>query len=386
MKILMIAIASSYTPNMGYQENLLSKAFVDKGHQVIIISDNYCFENGQLSLKNEETFYDDKVLVVRKKYKFFLTSYLSGKIRFISKLEKFISEINPDLIFHHGLATLSMIQINQYAKKNNIKYIVDSHEDYNNSATNFISKIFLHKMFYRLIILLSDKHISKYYYISHESKKFIVEMYKIKESKTKYLPLGYYSEEDTEQILKDRIEIRSSYGILQDDLVFIHTGKFDSKKNTISILEIFSKLKNSNLKLFIIGKILDNKIENLINEMLYKDQRITFIPWINTSELNRYISASDIYLQPGTQSATFHLAASKGNLLVSSRNFNYQILYGESIIYIDQNYSLNDFFKEIIYDKSLIKMSECSKRIAIEKLNYISQVDIIINDLKMDSK
>ena len=378
MKILMFAIASSYTPKLGYQENLLSKAFADKGHQVIIISENYCYENGIRLEKNEDTFYDGKVLVIRKKYFKFLNDFISGKVRYIRKIKNLLDDIKPDLIFHHGLATLSMLEINKYVKKNNMTYIVDSHEDYNNSATNFLSKYILHKTFYRFIIWLSDKYISKYYYVSTECKKFITEIYKVKNSKTKYLPLGYY---DLEEIsYQNRQKLRLKMGIKPDTIVFIHSGKLDVKKNTMSIIEAFSMNRSSRLKLFIIGKILDKKLEKEILYTISNDRRITFIPWLEQETLNEYIMISDVYLQPGTQSSTFHIGAKYGNLLVSSWNESYQDLYGDSIIYVSNKNDLNNLIVNLLKDNSILKKSNRSKEISINKLDYSKQVDLILKN------
>lgn len=376
----MIAVASSYTPNMGYQENLLSKAFVDKGHEVIILSNDSYYKDGVLIKTDENNFYDDKIFVIRKRYIKIFNDYISSKIRAVKNLKKLLIDINPDIIFHHGLATYAMLEINKYCRLKKIHYLVDSHEDLNNSARNVISKLFLHSIFYRLIIKKSDKYIKKYYFISYESKKFIEKYYRVNPKKTEYLPLGFYNYNDGLILHNIRLEIRKKHSINTDDIVFIHSGKIDESKRTDRIINAFVNTKIQSFKLIIIGRIIDNNYEKMIKNKSIDDSRIMFFDWMNSDMLYNYMIASDVYLQPGTQSSSFHLAANAKNLLVSSRNKSYEELYFDSIIYLDKDYSLEDLFRELSLSNEILSKRFKSEKIAKEILDYSSQVDKILRE------
>ena len=83
------------------------------------------------------------------------------------------------------------------------------------------------------------KFTDKIFYVVPECKKFINNIYKIPDDKLEHLPLGG----DITTLEKHnyfRKKYRDRYGILEDEIVFIHTGKLPQKKKTELVIEAFN--------------------------------------------------------------------------------------------------------------------------------------------------
>ena len=76
----------------------------------------------------------------------------------------------------------------------------------------------------------------------------------------------------------------------------------NQKKKIIESMEAFRAVKNVKFKLFLIGSI-DDEILEQFDALLGKDDRISYLGWKESSELMHYLCAADVYLQPGSQSA-----------------------------------------------------------------------------------
>jgi len=175
MKILMVSLASSFTESMSYQENILLDQIQKNGNEAIIITTCYKYEKGEKITTPEE----DKLLcngarLIRKKYINIIGSLITEKVRLVKQLYQLIEDIQPDVVFCHGLQTYEMLTIKKYIILHpEVKFFVDSHEDFNNSATNFLSKQILHKIFYKKIIQCTLPYINKIFCVGYECFAFL---------------------------------------------------------------------------------------------------------------------------------------------------------------------------------------------------------------------
>jgi glycosyltransferase involved in cell wall biosynthesis len=64
-----------------------------------------------------------------------------------------------------------------------------------------------------------------------------------------------------------------------------------------------AQVENPNLRLVIAG-VLQDDIKAEVETLIAADPRVTFLGWQGSEELTDLLCAADIYLQPGTQSAT----------------------------------------------------------------------------------
>jgi hypothetical protein len=177
MKILHCCLSCFYIDNYNYQENILPRQNKADGHEVLIIASTEIFiNNSELGYTNPSRYVTEYgVPIIRVPYQKIFAHYISTKIRKYIGVYKLIEEFNPDVILFHGCCAFELLTIARYIKKHsNVKLYVDSHEDFNNSARGFVSKNILHKLFYKNILRRSLQSISKVFYITYETKLFLL--------------------------------------------------------------------------------------------------------------------------------------------------------------------------------------------------------------------
>ena len=253
MKILHISIASSFTEGMMYQENLHVEEMCKQGHKVTLVADCHKYEKGVIVETNEE----DKIIdcgarLIRKKYVNIFGKFISSKLRALKHLLEIIEEVKPDIIFHHGLQSYEMLTVSKYKKENpSVKFYVDSHEDFNNSARSWISRNILHKTYYKYIIEKSLPYIDKVFCVAYESFGFLDQMYRVHKSKMEFFPLGGFVYDEKTRIEK-RNNKRKELALNEDDVLLIHSGKFDKLKRTDIVLKALKRVDSKSLKLDLI--------------------------------------------------------------------------------------------------------------------------------------
>lgn len=370
MKILHVCLSSHYTEGMAYQDNILPQINSEDGHEVIIISNTEKYKNGILVKVDEEEKYLNKNLkLIRLDFDFYLTDFISKKIRKTKKLKKILNDFRPDVILFHGMCAYELLTVSKYKKNNpNIKLYADSHEDFTNSARTFFSKNILHRLFYKRIALKCLKDIDKVLYISEETRIFLHDFYEIPDEKLEFYPLGgFIIEKEEKKIIRKKI--REELEISEKDLVLIHSGKLDKLKKTIELLEVFNKMDNKNVHLIIIGSIPD---ENLgIYDFIKKDKKVKYLGWKSGDELLEYICASDIYMQPGSQSSTSLTAVCCGLPILLYPSISYKKMFNINAFWVKNKKEMEEVLVKVIARPNILDdMSKRSYEIANDILDY----------------
>lgn len=371
MKIMHIGLSSAFTENMTYQDNLLSDQNRIDGHEVLYVSDCHKYKNGKLV----ETEYEEKILengirLIRLPYHKILNKFISGKIRKADKLEKIIKEYKPDVILYHGVCGYELKTVAKYKKENTeVKLYVDSHEDFHNSGTNFVSRQFLHKGFNRKVVQNALPYIDKILCVSYECYEFLNKMYKVPENMMELYPLGgtVFPEKIRQ---KKRMRRRAELGLKNNDILLVHSGKMDKYKRTADILKALKEVNSNNIQLAIIGALADDVNEE-ITQLIKKDSRVKFLGWKNSDELLEYLCASDLYIQPGGQSATMQNAACCGSALALYPYESHKVLMEETCFYINTIEDMVQLFKKITEQPNILDMKRLeSYTLAQNKLDY----------------
>jgi glycosyltransferase involved in cell wall biosynthesis len=371
MNIVHICLASSFTENMSYQDNLLSNQNALDGHNVTVISNTCKYVDGKASYAApEDSFIDNGVRLIRLEYDMVLTSFISSKVRKVKALFTLLEELKPDIILFHGVSGWELLNVTKYKQKHpKMKLYADSHSDINNSATNFISYWFLYKVFYQIIFKKSLRYIDKVFYLSYECKDFLKTMYGVSENKMEFYPLGGIIFSDNERMEK-RKRIRNELRLSDNDIMIVHSGKMDSLKRTVDILKAFSQVESDKMRLMLIGSMTDDvrlETEPLIEE----DSRISFIGWKTADELMDYLCAADVYVQPGGQSATMQNAICCGCAMILYPHKSHEPYLQGNGYYVKTVEDMRKVFQEIADEPSVLKMmSEKSMKIARELLDY----------------
>ena len=308
MRIIHLCLSCFYIDNYNYQENLLPRIDLENGNEVLVIASTQALINkvkaGYTSVGEYKT--EDGVHVIRIPYVNLGLDFITHKIKKYHGLYKKIEEFQPDIIFSHGLG-FDMADIVRYKKKYPyVKLYADTHTAHYNSGKNWISLNILHRIVYKRYIQNVLPYIEKVFYIGISEKDFCVKNYSVPDNKMEYFPLGGIIL-DKEEYKKLRNDKRLELGIKEDEYLLLHSGKLTAGKKTELLLKAFI---NSNIrfraKLLIVGSIPDKRNKEIYS--LLNDKRIMYLGWKSAEELKKYLCAADIYIQPGTVSATLQQA------------------------------------------------------------------------------
>lgn len=306
MKILHCCLSCFYIDNYNYQENMLVREHVRAGHEVLVLASTENYDaQGRLSYSAPGSYLgSDGAQVLRLPYRNLGPHALMKKIRAYPGVYRQLYDANPDMIMFHGSSAWELLTVLRYKKNNpSVKLYLDTHTDFNNSARSFVSKNILHRFFYRPIFRKSIPYVEKVLCISIETMDFIGGFYGCPQDKIEYFPLGGSIFDDA-AYEANRVDIRKKYGIPPNTLVFLQTGKFDTKKKLAEALAAFQKLARvENIQYLIVG-VLQANVKAEVEVLLAKDDRIHFLGWKNAQELMQLLCVADVYVQPGSQSAT----------------------------------------------------------------------------------
>jgi len=370
MNILHVGIASFFTEEMNYQEQCICKCNIMDGHTTTFISNAYKFENGTIIYTGSQDVYTDNGLrIIRIPYYKFLGEYWGGKLKSVPGLYKTIVKVAPDVIMYHGTGGLAIRDVVKYVKRHpDVKLYVDSHEDFNNSAKNWVSKNIQHKLIHGPLTRYAYPYIEKLFYISEESKDFLTELYKIKD-KLEFYPLGGFVVDDEDRVRR-RARVRDALGVKNDDVLLCHSGKMDKLKRTEDILRALVAVKADNLRLVLIGSLPDDAKERILGNVNL-DDRVSYLGWKPADELMDYLCACDVYVQPGSQSATMQNAICCGAAVMLYPHKSHAPYVQGNGWFVETVEDMEVVFSEIAAEPGVLKeKSENSFRIANDLLDY----------------
>jgi len=312
MKILMIC--DFFNSNQLYQENLLTKYYQKKGHEVVIIASKYDSIINYYQQKSVSNIYPsisvvDNVKIIRLNY---CINFLK-KVRLLNGIYENLKKEKPDVIYVHGFV-LCLIPSSRYKKKNTeTKLIFDTHADYGNSGTNWISLNILHRFFYRTILKRQLKHLDNFFFITPRGGNFVRNIYKISENHTKFLPLG--ADTDYIDAIKTKYsidDIKKELGIISKSFIIFTGGKLQPAKRTELVIDAVNRLNNNEIHLIIIGKPLDKNYHQNLIKSANKNKNIHFLGWLQPEKIYKYLHVSDIAVFPSSPSVLWQKSIATG--------------------------------------------------------------------------
>lgn len=348
MKILHCCLNGPYTEGYTYQENLLSAQNKRDGHEVMIIASmDYYVDNKQIGQMEPCRYLNEMgITVVRVPYKKMLLKTLEKKIRAFEGVQVLLDEFEPDVILFHGIGMWELLTIRKYVKsRSGVKLFVDTHASYLNSGRNWISKNILHKVIYTRVIQKALPYVEKVLCIGTDELSFAREMYHIPEQKLELYPLGGIIEEDAEY-LESRRQAREERKLDNDNILFVHSGKLDKAKKTCELIQAFSRVENDKARLVIAGSLFPD-VEQEALKLINADSRIEFAGWKSGAQLLELLNAADVYLQPGTPSATLQNAACARCAIVAQPLEIYRYILQEQAWFVESERELQEVFEEI---------------------------------------
>lgn len=372
MRILHCCLSSFYIDNHNYQENALPRQNKVDGHEVLILaSTETIMSNNKLGYVNPSKYVnEDGINVIRIPYRSYLPHTIMKKIRAYKDAFRYISDFRPDVILFHGSGAYEIAKVAKYKKSHpEVKLFVDSHTDFNKSARGFLSKDILHRMLYKRFINKALPCIDKVLCVSIECYDFLREFYEIPNQKLEIYPLGGTVFEEDEYSIK-RKRIRAELQLDDTNILFVHSGKMDRAKRTSKLLKAFKEVPSDRLKLILIGRI-PKDMEAEILSFVDNDSRVDFLGWKSIEELQEYLCAADMYLQPGSQSATMQNAICCGCPVMLYPHKSHKPYLKGNGFFVETVKDMTDVFKTIDSNPEILKdMSEASYKVAYDLLDY----------------
>ena len=373
MKILHLMLGCFYIDNYSYQENYLPKHHKLQGNDVEIVASLVTFdENGKATTFSHADKYINEygIPVTRLEYK---KGKLNRKLRYYVGLREELERIAPDLIFIHGVQFSDIRVVAKYCKKHpEIRVFADSHSDFSNSATNWLSKNILHRVIWRRCAQIINPFVKRFYGVLPARVDFLVNEYKLPAEKVELLVMGADDASIEEAAASEiRTEIREKYGFAVDDFVIMTGGKIDAfKTQTLLLMEAVAKIEDPRVKLLVFGSVtpeLKNKVEALAD-----CRKVQYIGWVQAKDSYRYFAAADLVVFPGRHSVFWEQVAAQGlPMVVKHWNGTTHVDLGGNVkfLYEDSVAEIDAVLREILADGNYAAMKVAATK-AAEHFKY----------------
>ena len=373
MKILHLCLSCLYIDNYTYQENILPRINHEDGHDVRILASTETYvDNAHLGyVEPAEYVTEYGVPIKRLPYVKAGNGFVTHKFRAYPHLYEEIAAFAPDVILSHDLSYWSVLDVIRYKKAHPaVKLYADTHTAYNNSGTNWLSLHILHRGLYRYLTKKAFPYLEKYFYISDECREFSHEVYDIPNEKMEFYPLGGTLLSD-EEYAAVRAKRRTELGLVENDRLYIHSGKLDALKRSDELFRAFSAVDDPHAVLAVIGSIPEDR-NSILLPLMEADKRIRYLGWRTGEELQEYLCAADLYCQPGSQSATMQNAVCRYCPVMLYPHPAHTADYDRGeVIWIKTQADMEMVFRSLAADPAQLKpLRENAEKLARELLDY----------------
>ena len=259
MKVVHICLSDYYLDDRAYQENELVEEHQRQGHKVLVIASTQVLDNEKRRKYLAPGRYRNGqgVEVIRLPYHPWLPHVLAKSLRPHPGVYRLLDELAPDVILFHGMCGWELINVSRYKKDHpDVRFYVDTHTDFINSARGLVSKWGLHFLYYRTIVHWCLPWIDRILYISQLTGEFARRFYGIPESKLEFFPLGGHPVPDGEYNTLRR-HTRQDQNLTEEHILFVQYGKQTRQKKLIHTLKAFSGNPDPRFRLIIVGSLLE---------------------------------------------------------------------------------------------------------------------------------
>ena len=317
MRILHMCLGAFFIDNYSYQENLLPKYHKMEGHDVSVIASLVTFdENGKATYLEKGSVYENEygIEVTRLNYK--TNSKWAKRFRYFEGTYEAIEKYNPDVIFIHNIQFMDIKEVVRYLKKHpNVKVYADNHADFSNSATTFVSKNILHKIFWRYCAKKINPYVIKFYGVLPARVDFLRDVYKLPKEKIELLVMGADDEKVIEAESEESIrEMREKLGADDDDFLIMTGGKIDKwKTQTLLLMDAVNNIKDKKVKLVVFGSVVP-ELKEEVNKRC--SEKVKYIGWIQAKDSYKYFATCDIAVFPGRHSVFWEQVCGQGKPVI----------------------------------------------------------------------
>jgi glycosyltransferase involved in cell wall biosynthesis len=373
MKTKIVHVVYQFHPDMGYDSNLFARFAHPQLEVVILTSDNLDLWN--VTAKDVQTA-DSRieeqygVEIIR------LGSFKTGKKKagvFMKGLNRKIEEINPEIVFYHGLEspTYAWSIIRQIGKR---FITADTHTLFSQfKDVTFIGGIYLNLIFKPLIVNRLKKINAPMFYTALENKK-VLQWFGFEENQI------FDNEICTDVELFRKEEIQFKDFLPQTNFqgkVLLYTGKFDHFKQPDIILDAIRTIEDQidfPLDLVFVGPK-NEEYQNRHFKRTFSNEliQIHLLGPAKNHELYQYYSAADIAVFPKQNTLSSLDAQACGLPVIMERDeTNEERLKEGGLCYEPENVSdLGAQILKLLKDETLVKtLSENGRNYMHERYNY----------------
>lgn len=372
MRILHLCLSNFYVDSYSYQENELVRQNVLDGHSVEIIASTETIDaQGEVCYTEPRRYMGgDGAMVERVRYRRWLPHAVMRKLRMHPGIFARIEAFKPNVILFHSACGWELFAAARYVRQHRqVKFYVDSHEDFVNSARGFVSKWILHFLYYRTILRLCLAQVDQILPVNMGAFEFMRDFYGVPGELIELYPLGSQIDDDKHYAAL-RSKTRADLKIGEDQLLIVQSGKIDSSKKLVEALEAFAEIDDPAL-VFAISGLLKPDIRSEVQQRLAKDPRVRFLGWNSPDELRALLSAADIYCQPGTQSATMQMSLACRCAVIIDDVSSHKPYFDDNGWLVGKTCTLNAAFSAVSNRKDAIPLMQSkSHQVALRMLDY----------------
>lgn len=313
MRIVHICLEAPYIDGWVYQENALPRHHAEMGHEVIVIGSRDRlpgYLRGKVDYRDRvEPYWDGPVKIVRIKSSLSLLTHLN----YYHSLRPLLLQLEPDLIFHHGGQSLSLLESKRYVDQHEqARLFVDFHSEIYNSARGWGSRTLLHRQIWRRLIHLCLPSISRIYCISQSTRTFCEQLYDLPSERMENLYLGVEPLQVSEETRGSlRLSVRGELGLAPDDFLLVTGGKLNPDKQIPLLLSSLKILGREAVHLLIFGSA-DPNHQAALEAHINSTPRVHYVGWSDAQAINRYFLAADLAVFPGGQSVLWQQSIAAG--------------------------------------------------------------------------
>lgn len=314
MKILMIC--EFYNESLDYQEVLLAKYYSKLGHDVTVVTTPtqsvHEYIEGRDRREDTRITQGDFARVVRVPVRI----NIAGRFRVFKSIRMIVESEMPDLLYFHDIIP-NMLELRSYLRGNpQCCAIMDYHADYSNSGASWLSRLLLHRLSRRLILMTVRRRLSAILPVVPAAQHFLRDLYGISAEETELFPLGVdvdlAREMRTDAV---RAMVRKTLDIPDDALVVFTGGKLVPLKRTEDVLQAAAMLSDPRLHIIVVGDARDPAYRRQL-EQASLGGNVHFVGWQDREGVYRHQAAADLAIFPSSQSVLWQQSIGMGLPLV----------------------------------------------------------------------
>lgn len=312
-KVVHLCLANFYTDGYSYQENMLPKFHQKLGYETEIIASLDTFNKaGQFVQYSGDLVYRNEYDIPVRRLPYRSPEKLYRILRRYQGVREALEQAKPDMLFIHGCQFSDIDIVADYLKSHpDVKVYVDNHADFNNSATNYLSKNILHRRIWKRCAHVIEPYTSKFYGVVPARVDFLKEMYGLPAHKCDLLVMGA-DDDAVEQALRPEVRAkrRRAYGVSDDDIVIVTGGKIDhNKPQVLTLMRVVNSLSDSRVKLIVFGSVADDLKAEFDSSLTDK---VIHIGWRRSEDIYEDFAAADLVAFPGLHSVLWEQSVGMG--------------------------------------------------------------------------